>query len=194
MFEEIVIQINNNRNTINNNENGITALQSQDPRVKLPYTLSKLVSSIKTLKEKVSAHKQTADDISHDIKNIEKSINQYIKKYTKEEKKTKTERKPSGFAVPTTVSDELCVFMDKEKGTQISRPQATSYLAKYIKDNNLKNVTNKNIILPDEKLRGLLGEDCKNQTITHFNIQKLMNKHFIRKTQIANTIRVDTNV
>jgi chromatin remodeling complex protein RSC6 len=180
MFREIVIQLNNN----NDHDNNDTA-QSQDS-IKLPYTLSKLVSSIKTLKDKVGAHKQSADDISRDIKNIEKTINQYIKKYTKEENKPKTERKLCGFAVPTTVTDELCVFMNKEKGTQISRPQATAHLANYIKENNLKNVNNKNIILPDEKLRKLLGDECKNQIITHFNIQKLMNKHFIRKTQIVN--------
>lgn len=181
MFREIVIQVNNNNNDHDNNDTA----QSQDS-IKLPYTLSKLVSSIKTLKDKVGAHKQSADDISRDIKNIEKTINQYIKKYTKEENKPKTERKLCGFAVPTTVTDELCVFMNKEKGTQISRPQATAHLANYIKDNNLKNVNNKNIILPDEKLRKLLGDECKNQIITHFNIQKLMNKHFIRKTQLAN--------
>ena len=50
---------------------------------------------------------------------------------------------------------------------------------KYIKENSLQNAENKRIIKPDEKLMDLL-ESGENE-ITYFNLQKYMNKHFIKE-------------
>jgi chromatin remodeling complex protein RSC6 len=43
---------------------------------------------------------------------------------------------------------------------------------------NLQNKDNKKFILPDEKLKFLLGIN-QEQELTYFNLQKYMNKHFI---------------
>jgi chromatin remodeling complex protein RSC6 len=64
----------------------------------------------------------------------------------------------------------------------ISRTDATKYLMKYISDNNLQNPTNKRFIIPDAKLDSLLGETSRNTDITHFNIQRYINLHFVKKT------------
>ena len=84
--------------------------------------------------------------------------------------------------------------MNCEPGTKLARTKVTQYLFKYIKDNDLtqsyyvlnektgKNKKQTKIIL-DDKLRNLLGfeneieDDC--DEITHFSIQKYMNKHFL---------------
>jgi chromatin remodeling complex protein RSC6 len=55
---------------------------------------------------------------------------------------------------------------------------------KYIDDNNLKNPEKKTIIIPDEKLMKLLGDECKDVNLTHFTIQKYINKHFISKPKV----------
>ena len=92
--------------------------------------------------------------------------------------KNRGNRKPSGFAKPTKVTKELCEFMNKKEGSEIARTEVTSTLSSYIKKNNLQNKNNKKIILPDDKLKDLLGINDEEE-LTYFNIQKYMNKHFI---------------
>ena len=70
--------------------------------------------------------------------------------------------------------------MGKERGSEVARTEVTQYIIQYIKDNHLVNKDNKKLLEPDEKLKKLL--DVKeNDEVTYFNIQRLMNKHFITK-------------
>ena len=90
----------------------------------------------------------------------------------------KKKRKPSGFAKPLNVTNDLCQFMGKNKGTKIARTEVTQYLIKYIKENNLQNNNNKKNIIPDKKLKTLLKLKKKDE-LTYFNLQKYMNVHYI---------------
>jgi chromatin remodeling complex protein RSC6 len=95
----------------------------------------------------------------------------------------KGNRKPSGFARPGKITKELCSFLNKEEGTEIARTEVTRALVCYIKENKLNNSDNGQIIHPDNKLKVLLGlED--NQDLTYFTIQKYMNKHFVKNSDI----------
>ena len=45
----------------------------------------------------------------------------------------------------------------------------------------------KNKIVPDQKLKSLLGiDDEKIPELTYFNIQKYMNKHFVKSAESSN--------
>ena len=69
--------------------------------------------------------------------------------------------------------------MNKEEGTEIARTEVTKSICFYIKQHQLENSANSKIITPDDKLKSLLGiED--GQELTYFNIQKYMNKHFVK--------------
>lgn len=118
--------------------------------------------------------------IQQQIRQLEKNIKKEMKglKKAASKNKNKGNKKPSGFANPTKVTKELCEFMNKQEGTQIARTEVTRALISYIKANNLQNKANKKIILPDEKLKFLLGIN-QEQELTYFNLQKYMNKHFI---------------
>jgi chromatin remodeling complex protein RSC6 len=94
--------------------------------------------------------------------------------------KVKEIRKPSGFCRPTKISKELCEFIGKNEGTEMSRVEVTWSLIEYIRKNNLQNQTNHRIIVPDEKLKILLGIE-RGEVLTHFNLQKYLSKHFIKK-------------
>ena len=115
------------------------------------------------------------------LKNLEKQVKKEIKTKNKEIQKSKNRgnRKPSGFAEATQISDELCDFMGKEKGEKIARTEVTKYICKYIKENDLRKKDNQRIITPDTKLKSLLGVDDSSE-ITYFNIQRYMNKHFLK--------------
>lgn len=118
------------------------------------------------------------------IKLVEKNVKREFKVLKKEVEKNKIKgnKKPSGFATPSKVTNELCDFMDKEKGSEIARTVVTKTLIDYIKKNNLENNENNQIIHPDEKLQNLLGID-ENEKLTYFTLQKHMNKHFIKKSK-----------
>ena len=121
--------------------------------------------------------------LQQQIRQLEKNVKKEMKglKKVAEKSKNKGNKKPSGFANPTKVTKELCEFMNKQEGTQIARTEVTRALISYIKSNNLQNKSNKKIILPDQKLKFLLGIN-EEQELTYFNLQKYMNKHFISET------------
>jgi|TARA_B100001029_G_C14643050_1_gene225344 upstream activation factor subunit UAF30 len=126
----------------------------------------------------VSLRKQVTQ-IQNKVKVLESNFKKKMKQTNKVNDKIKAPRKPSGFARPSKVTDKLADFMNKEAGTLVARTEVTQYLIKYIKENSLQNKENKRIIKPDDKLMDLL-ESGENE-ITYFNLQKYMNKHFIKE-------------
>jgi chromatin remodeling complex protein RSC6 len=75
----------------------------------------------------------------------------------------------------------MCDFMGREKGTKISRIEITQFINEYIKKTSLEKADNKQMIIPDEKLWKILGDEAKDKKLTHFTIQKFINRHFIKK-------------
>ena len=136
-----------------------------------------LITQLNTVKSQISG-------IQQNIKHLEKNVKKQIKGLKKEVTKTKNKgnRQPSGFAKPSKVTKELCEFMNKSEGTEIARTEVTRALVSYIKENKLENTTNSKIISPDDKLKCLLGLD-DSQELTYFNIQKYMNKHFVKNAE-----------
>jgi chromatin remodeling complex protein RSC6 len=134
----------------------------------------------------LSILKNQITGIQQNIKQLEKNVNKQMKGLKKNNVKTKnSNRQPSGFAKPSKVTKELCDFMNKKEGTEIARTEVTRSLVTYIKENKLENVENAKLILPDEKLKMLLGiED--GQELNYFNIQKYMNKHFVKNVEVKN--------
>ena len=124
--------------------------------------------------------KQTMQSMQGQFKLLEKNVKKELKGLKKDvdKNKNKGNRKPSGFAKPSKVSNELCKFMNRPEGSEIARTEVTQYLIKYIKEHSLQCSDNKKKIIPDESLVSLFG-DTKGEEITFFNIQRLMNKHFV---------------
>lgn len=118
--------------------------------------------------------------LQNQVKTLEKNTKRRVKQLEKEvNKRKRSSKKPSGFAQPTKISDVLCEFMEQPTGTEMARTEVTQYLISYIKKNNLQNEEDKRCIVPDTKLRTLLGIG-EEEELTYFNIQSYMNKHFIK--------------
>jgi chromatin remodeling complex protein RSC6 len=149
--------------------------EESTPVLELESQFTSILSSIGSLKTQLTS-------IQQEIRHLEKGISKQMKSLKRENEKHKAKKniskKPSGFAKPTKVSNELCKFLNKEEGTKMARTDVAKALTKYIQTNNLQFSENKQIILPDEKLKTLLGVTT-NDKITFFNIQKYMNKHFL---------------
>lgn len=129
--------------------------------------------------DSLTSMKQFITQVQGKVRGLDKLIKKEQKNTVKmTEKKNRGNRKPSGFAKPGPVSDELCIFMKKEKGTHMARTEVTQYIVKYIKDKALVNNDNKKIIVPNPELKSLLAVSEKDE-ITYFNLQRLMNRHFV---------------
>ena len=134
-----------------------------------------VLTSLSTFRSQITALQQQ-------LRGLEKMVRRELKVARKEATKNKNKgnRKPSGFAKPTKISSELCIFMDKQDGTEVARTEVTQFIISYIKDNNLQNPDNRKIIKPDTQLKKLLGVEDTDE-VTYFNLQKFMNKHFHSK-------------
>ena len=134
----------------------------------------------------LSGVKVQINNLQQQVKQVEKVMRRQMKGLQKEAQKNKSKgvRKPSGFATPSKVTKELCEFMNKDDGTEIARTEVTKALVAYIKSHKLENATNSQIITPDSKLKYLLGV-CDGDQLTYFNIQKYMNKHFVKNAIAA---------
>jgi len=130
----------------------------------------------------LSAFRQQITMLQNQVRGLEKHVNKQMKTLQREAKKNKNKgnRKPSGFAVPTKITDELCEFMNKPTGTKVARTEVTQYIIEYISKNNLQKVDNRKFIAPDDKLSNLLGVKSTDE-VTYFNIQRYMNRHFVKK-------------
>lgn len=128
----------------------------------------------------ISLFKNQFNSLQQQLRVLEKTVKKQMKTLKKvaTKNKNKGNRKPSGFAKPSKVTNELCEFMNKKEGTEIARTEVTRALCSYIKEHKLENKENSKIIAPDNKLKMLLGIE-EGQELTYFTIQKFMNKHFI---------------
>jgi len=145
-----------------------------------------VIDAFTTINNSITLFKMQLNTLQQQVKTLEKTVTKELKTKHKIEKPAtlKIKKAPSGFAKPTKVTKELCDFMDKPEGTEIARTEVTKVLVNYIKANNLQEQTvdSKNKIVPDDKLKNLLGLNVdETNDLTFFNIQKYMNKHFISK-------------
>ena len=90
------------------------------------------------------------------------------------------ERKPSGFARPSPLSDQLCTVLGVDKGTEMPRTMVTRMICKIIKDNGINDSVNKRQIDLSKPqahaLKALLMPE-PGATITYFNLQKYLKRH-----------------
>jgi chromatin remodeling complex protein RSC6 len=147
-----------------------------------------IMDQFSTITDSLSLFKMQITTLQKAVKTVEKDVKKELKNIKKDKKKEKpkTKRAPSGFAKPTKVTKELCEFMNQPEGSEIARTEVTKSLVNYIKENNLIELGEdcKNKIVPDQKLKNLLGIQDENlHDLTYFNIQKYMNKHFYSKKE-----------
>ena len=143
-----------------------------------------------TLLNSLSQIKTHILSVTNQVKLIEKQVKREFKQNRKEisKRQVKGNRKPSGFAAASPISKDLCAFIGKEVGTSIALTEVTKFICSYIKQHSLTDDTNNKVIKPDNKLKSLLGTS-EDTIVTYFNIQRFMNKHFIKD----DTILVEVN-
>ncbi len=132
----------------------------------------------------LSQFKGQITTFANQLKLLEKTVKKEIKQHKRDvvkKQQSKVSKKPSGFAEASVVSSDLCDFLGKDHGATVARTEVTKFVCNYIRQNDLTFEDNKRIIKPDIKLKSLLGVD-DDTVVTYFNIQRFMNRHFIKKS------------
>jgi len=132
-----------------------TAAAVEEPVQTVGDEIRGMVGSLNGLRETISTlHSQ--------LKKLEKRVAREIKDARKRKRRAPQldengAAKParlSIFEIPTKLSDDLCSFLAKPKGSEMSRSNVTKAVTTYIKEKGLKN---KHDIKPDASLKKLLG-------------------------------------
>ena len=121
-----------------------------------------------------------------DYRVLEKKWLREIKQSQKLAKKKRKSgnRAPSGFVKPTRISDELAGFLGVDLGVEMARTDVTKEITAYIRKHSLQDKDNGRKIIPDAKLKNLLG-DLGDAELTYFNLQKYMSPHFAKSVKAA---------
>ena len=153
---------------------------SEENYAKMPSTLAKIIRKMDTLKSDVEKQKRQLAETYVELKATNTLLVRYANKYLKSGDVV-VKRRPRGIASPTKVSDKLCDFMGKLRGSKISRTETSTFLSKYIEDRGLQDVARKNVIVPDEALIQLFGKDAfEGEELTFFTMQKHLSPHFLK--------------
>ena len=145
-----------------------------------------LTAKLAEYSSKLQALTALVNVVKNDYKVLEKAITKELKAAQKASKKGKRNagnRAPSGFVKPTLISDELALFLGKDKGSLLARTAVSKEINVYIRANQLQDKENGRKINPDAKLAKLLKIQ-KGDELTYFNLQKYMKHHFV-KTVVA---------
>lgn len=140
------------------------------------------------LKREVQELRKMQRDHEHALKDASKKSKK--KKAPRDENNP---RKPSGFASPVVVSDDLYSFLEKfgvKKGEPIARTDVTRHITSYIKEHDLQNPEHRREIVPDAALKKLFGpamepKDPNNpdsqKVWTYLKLQRYLSAHFPKK-------------
>jgi chromatin remodeling complex protein RSC6 len=144
-----------------------------------------LVAEFNAQVSKVNELRNTLGSVLADMKKLEKRLAREIKKAGRR-KRTRAPlvdeagnplpKKPSVFTKPQKITDALCVFLGKAKGTEMSRSDVTRGIMDYVKKNSLNN---KQDILPDAALRKLLSV-TEAEKVTILNLQRFLKVHYVK--------------
>jgi len=159
---------------------------SQEPVVVETLASSDEVGSLSTklaeYSSKLQALTALVNVVKNDYKVLEKAVSKELKaaqKASQKKRRGSGNRAPSGFVKPTLISDELALFLGKDKGSLLARTAVSKEINLYIRANSLQDKDNGRKINPDAKLAKLLKLQ-KTDELTYFNLQKYMKHHFVK--------------
>ena len=88
------------------------------------------------------------------------------------------EKRPTIFTTPVTLSENLCSFLSKPKGTQMTPADVTRAFSAYVEAHKLKDANKGHTIHPDAAMRKVLGIS-EGEEVSYRNVQKYLYKQYI---------------
>ena len=88
------------------------------------------------------------------------------------------EKRPTIFTTPVTLKDELCTFLGKAKGSQMTPADVTRAFSAYVDTNKLKDAEKGHTIHPDAAMRKVLNVK-DGEVLTYRNVQSYLYKLYV---------------
>lgn len=137
----------------------------------------------------IKTHEQLKKDSTEAIKTLQrlqKRVAKEVKEAGKRKRRSKKEgedgapkeKRPTIFTTPVTLKDELCAFLGKAKGTQMTPADVTRAFSAYVESHKLKDAEKGHTIHPDAAMRKVLGVK-EGEQITYKNIQRYLYKLYV---------------
>jgi upstream activation factor subunit UAF30 len=139
-----------------------------------------LVSEFGAFLGKIQAVTAQLSALRNEFRALEKKTVRELKaakKLSSKKQRKNGNRAPSGFVVPTLISNDLASFLGKPSGTEMARTEVTREINKYIRAHDLQDKENGRKINANPELAKLLALGPSDQ-LTYFNLQKYMSPHF----------------
>jgi hypothetical protein len=145
------------------------------------------VSLVDKVESKINSLSAIIKETLVELKALKKDYERMRKSVEKTERKRANARtNPNGFAKPTPITDELCVFLSIPSGSVMSRTDVTRKINAYIKEHNLNKPENKRIILPDGPLRKILNVK-EGDEVSFFSLQRYLSPLFKKAVPVVAT-------
>ena len=137
----------------------------------------------------ISVHQRLRDESVSAIKTLQR-LQKRVAKEVKEagrrrrrarregEEGATKEKRPTIFTTPVTLKDELCSFLGKSKGSQMTPADVTRAFSAYVDSHKLKDAEKGHTIHPDAAMRKVLGVK-EGETLTYRNIQSYLYKLYV---------------
>jgi chromatin remodeling complex protein RSC6 len=133
----------------------------------------------------VKLHQTLRDQAVAAIKNLQKlqkRVSKEIKEAGRRRRRVKKEddgqvkeKRPTIFTTPVTLKDELCAFLGKPKGSQMTPADVTRAFSAYVELHKLKDAEKGHTIHPDAAMRKVLSI-AADEELSYRNIQKKLYK------------------
>jgi hypothetical protein len=148
---------------------------------------------VKSVEQEISAlivsHQKIRDEAVANIKTLQrlqKRVAKEVKEAGKRRRRAKREgedgvvkeKRPTIFTTPVTLKDELCHFLVKSKGSQMTPADVTRAFSAYVDSHKLKDAEKGHTIHPDVAMRKVLGVK-DGEALTYRNIQSYLYKLYI---------------
>ena len=149
-------------------------------------------AEVKTIEQEIAGliatHQKVRDESIAAIKTLQrfqkrvakdlKEAGRRRRRVKKEDDGTVKEKRPTIFTTPVTIKDELCVFLNKPKGTQMTPADVTRAFSAYVETHKLKDAEKGHTIHPDAAMRKVLGvKDGEN--VSYRNVQSYLYKLYV---------------
>jgi len=151
------------------------------------------VIEVKSVEQEISAlivsQQKIRDEAVSNIKTLQrlqKRVAKEVKEAGKRRRRAKREgedgvvkeKRPTIFTTPVTLKDELCQFLGKSKGSQMTPADVTRAFSAYVDSHKLKDAEKGHTIHPDVAMRKVLNVK-DGEALTYRNIQSYLYKLYI---------------
>ena len=159
-----------------------SAVAAEAPAVETKTVDQEIAALISTLQ----AQRDQAVSAIKTLQRLQKRVAKEVKEAGRRRRRAKKEdengapkeKRPTIFTTPVTLKDELCHFLGKAKGSQMTPADVTRAFSAYVDSHKLKDAEKGHTIHPDAAMRKVLGVK-DGEVVTYRNVQSYLYKLYV---------------